>query len=97
MAGSNEWLTLKLRHKRPDGDTSVKQESVVTGDPVRWQDADSNFRFATAVALFGMKLRGMSEVADITWNRVREIAGPAGDDDRAEFLELVRTLGGRER
>ncbi|MCP5533507.1 MAG: VWA domain-containing protein [Akkermansiaceae bacterium] len=97
VAGSNEWLTLKLRHKRPDGDTSVKQESVVTGDPVRWQDADSNIRFATAVALFGMKLRGMSEVADITWNRVREIAGSAGDEDRAEFLELVRTLGGTER
>lgn len=94
---ADEWLTLKLRHKRPDGDTSVKQESIIMGDPVRWQDAGPNIRFACAVALFGMKLRGMPDVTDVTWNRVREIAGPTDDDDRAEFLDLTRTLGSRGR
>jgi len=93
---SNEWLTLKLRHKSPEGDISSLQESVVEGPAARWQDADSDFSFASAVALFGMKLRGMDEAKSITWPQIRELATPGLKtdlhEDRAEFIGLLEAL-----
>jgi hypothetical protein len=68
--------------------------------------ADPDFQFAAAVALFGMKLRGMEDVRDIGWDKVLTLASPGlADDpaedpaedraeDRAEFVELVRKLDG---
>lgn len=93
---SNEWLTLKVRHKSPEGDISSLQESVVEGPAARWQDADSDFSFASAVALFGMKLRGMDEAKFITWPQVRELATPGLKhdlhEDRTEFIGLLEAL-----
>ena len=92
----DEWLTLKLRHKHPEGDVSALQESVVKGPAARWQESGADFQFATAVALFGMKLRGMDETAEMSWDRIREIARPglANDpnEDRAEFIGLLDVL-----
>ena len=93
---SDEWLTLKLRHKHPEGDISALQETVVKGAATAWQEAGSDFQFATAVAMFGMKLRGMNDVSDIPWNTVQELAEPGlqddGNEERAEFMELVGKL-----
>jgi len=93
---SDEWLTLKLRHKSPEGDISSLQESVVKGGPIRWQDADSDFSFASAVALFGMKLRGMDEARGISWERIGDLATPGLKNDlhenRAEFIGLLEAL-----
>lgn len=98
---SDEWLTLKLRHKHPEGDLSALQESVVNGQAVPWQESGADFQFATAVAMFGMKLRGMSEVSDIPWNGVRQLAQASLKDDknedRAEFVELIGELEKRTR
>ncbi len=95
-APSDDWLTLKLRHKSPEGDISSLQETVVKGSAVRWQDADRDFNFASAVALFGMKLRGMDEARGFTWSQIRELATPGLKDDRnenrAEFMSLLNTL-----
>jgi Ca-activated chloride channel family protein len=93
---SDDWFTLKLRHKHPEGVKSRLITTPVTGGPVSWEQAGGDFRMAAAVALFGMKLRGMEEVADIGWDRVREVAEPALADDRgehrAEFLDLLKRL-----
>jgi len=98
---SDEWLTLKLRHKHPEGDISALQETVVKGQATRWQESGTDFQFATAVAMFGMKLRGMSDVADIPWNGVRQLARSGLKDDqnedRAEFVELIGELEKRNR
>ncbi len=93
---SDEWFTLKLRHKQPDGDVSSKIETVMTGAPVAWDQADTDFRFASAVALCGMKLRGIPDVADVSWQRVEELARPGLADDpqeqRAGFVEMLRRM-----
>ena len=98
---SDEWLTLKLRHKSPEGDISSLQESVVKGPAIRWQESDGDFSFASAVALFGMKLRGMDEAKQFTWSQIRNLATPGLKDDRnesrAEFIGLLEILGNRER
>jgi Ca-activated chloride channel family protein len=63
---------------------------------VAWELADTDFRFATAVALCGMKLRKAADVADISWQRVEELARPGLTDDpqeqRAGFVEMLRRL-----
>ncbi|HEX7261987.1 MAG TPA: von Willebrand factor type A domain-containing protein, partial [Luteolibacter sp.] len=97
-AASAEWLTVKLRHKHPEGDESSKIEFPLTGEALALEKTDADFQFATAVALFGMKLRGMEEVRDIAWENVMEVAKPglANDatEDRAEFVGLVKKLAG---
>ncbi|MEO5712458.1 MAG: von Willebrand factor type A domain-containing protein [Luteolibacter sp.] len=97
-AASAEWLTVKLRHKHPEGDESSKIEFPLTGDASSIEKADSDFQFATAAALLGMKLRGMEEVRDTPWEKVLELAKPGladdASEDRAEFVELVKKLGG---
>jgi len=96
-ATGNEWLTVKLRYKHPDGDESSRIEFPLTGEALSVDHADTDFQFASAVALFGMKLRGMDEVRNVGWSKVVELAQPALKDDRtedrAEFVNLVYKLG----
>ncbi len=93
---SDEWFTLKLRHKHPEGDVSALIETVMKGEPQPWAQADTDFHFAAAVALFGMKLRQMPDAADIPWSKVEELAKPGLTDDRHEqraaFLEMLKRL-----
>ena len=53
-----------------------------------------DFRFASAVAAYGMILRNSVQKGDATYEMVSRIAGESlGQDDggyRAEFLDLVR-------
>ena len=89
---------MKLRHKHPEGDESRKVEFPLSGNAVALDQADPDFQFAAAVALFGMKLRGMEEVRNIGWEQVMTLARPGladdANEDRAEFVELVGKLGG---
>jgi Ca-activated chloride channel family protein len=94
---SDDWLTLKLRYKHPEGQVSQLIETPLKGAPQSWEQASDDFRFASAVALFGMKLRQMPEMADLPWQKVVEIARPAVADDpreqRSEFVEMVARHG----
>lgn len=95
---TNEWLTVKLRYKHPDGDESSKIEFSLTGDSAALSKAAADFQFATAAALLGMKLRGMDEAKDISWDQIIALATPGladdGNEDRAEFVGLVKKLAG---
>lgn len=97
---NDEWLTLKLRHKHPEGDRSKLQEKVLKGAPTPWDQAGPDSRFATAVTLFGMKLRGMSEASSVSWDQIRELAQSGVRDerqeDRTEFIELIEALAARD-
>ena len=101
VVASDEWLTLKLRHKHPEGDISALQETVLKGQATAWQEAGSDLQFAAAVAMFGMKLRGMADVSEIPWEGVRQLAQPGLKDDknedRAEFVELIGQLEKQSR
>jgi Ca-activated chloride channel family protein len=91
---SRELLTVKLRYKQPDGDTSRLVEVPLADAGGRFDEASTNLRFASSVAAFGMILRGSDHVGDATLPMVAKIAaGALGDDAggyRAEFLDLVR-------
>ena len=91
---SKELLTVKLRWKRPDGDTSTLAEVPLADRGAAFGEAPADLRFAAAVAAFGMILRGSDQKGEATLPLVAKIAGGArGRDEggyRAEFLDLVR-------
>jgi Ca-activated chloride channel family protein len=91
---SRELLTLKMRYKPPAGDTSQKLEWAVTDSGQTFNDATDDFRFAAAVASFGLLLRGSEYQGSATYDGVAEIAhNSLGRDEhgyRAEFLDMVR-------
>jgi Ca-activated chloride channel family protein len=90
---SKESLTIKLRYKKPDGDTSKLIERGVVDEGLDLSRASTDFKFASAVAGFGMLLRDSPYKGTITWGGVLELAGSSLGSDvsgyRKEFLELV--------
>lgn len=92
-ADNREWLTVKLRYKDPDADTSKLLSKPLTGDPRTLSQTPPDFRFAGAVAAFGMLLRNSEYRGTATYADVRKLAASAIDKDhnghRAEFLELI--------
>jgi len=91
---SHEMLTLKMRYKDPEGEVSRKLEWPVIDAGTAFQDASIDFQFASAVASFGLILRGSEHCGDATLDAVAEIAeGALGKDERGyrtEFVELIR-------
>jgi Ca-activated chloride channel homolog len=92
--GSNELLTVKLRYKAPDGETSKLIEvPLASGETPAFEGASSDFQFASAVAAFAMKLRKSPDSGDLSWEQIQNIArSNLGQDPgsyRAEFLTLV--------
>jgi Ca-activated chloride channel family protein len=93
MPASNELLTLKLRYKAPDGDTSKLLEFPLTDRGVTWEKSSRDFRFAAAVASYGLLLRESPHKGQATWNSTLELAMEGKGEDlagyRAEFISLV--------
>jgi Ca-activated chloride channel family protein len=91
---SDDLLTLKLRYKQPDGDTSRKIEIPAKDSGLSYAKASDDFKFAAAVAQFGMVLRGSSEKGSASLDGVIELADEGkGKDEkgyRAEFVELAK-------
>ena len=92
--GSRELLTLKLRYKQPDGNTSKLLTFPVTDKGASYSRASTDFKFAAAVAEFGMLLRDSEFKGSSSYGSVLELAEEAKGSDaegyRAEFLTLVR-------
>jgi Ca-activated chloride channel family protein len=91
---TDELLTVKLRYKEPDGETSKLLERPVRDEGKSYASATRDFKFAAAVASFGMILRDSPHKGNATFDSVLELAGEGLGCDRhgyrAEFLELAR-------
>ncbi len=94
MSGSPELLTVKLRYKQPDGDTSKLLERPFVDNGAPFASAAPDLKFAAAVAEFGMILRDSEFKGNGTFGAVSEWAqeGKGADKNgyRAGFLQLVR-------
>ena len=95
---SRELFTLKIRYKQPDGDVSKLLTFPVTDPGTRLQSASKDFKFASAVAEFGMLLRRSPYLGHATFGSALDLAesglGADGDGLRHEFMDLVRQAGG---
>ncbi|SIO20361.1 Ca-activated chloride channel family protein [Singulisphaera sp. GP187] len=91
---SDECLTVKLRYKLPEEEKSRLLERGVTDKGTEYARASDDFKFAGAVAAFGMLLRGSPDKGTLTFAGVHELASSAMGQDalgyRAEFLGLVK-------
>lgn len=97
--GSNELLTVKLRYKAPDKDVSKKMEFPFVDN--KGNNVSSDFRFASAVAMFGQLLRDSDFKGNASYDKVISLAkqGLNNDDKgyRREFIRLVETAKGLEK
>ena len=95
---SDEYLTIKLRYKKPDGVTSMLLEKTVRGYVNDIEDASPNLRFAASVSEFGMVLRNSEFKGNSTLEEAAKLARSArGDDEegyRSEFIRLIETAKG---
>jgi Ca-activated chloride channel family protein len=88
-ADSGELMTVKLRYKAPEGDTSrlvtqTVQAAQTDAPPSR------DFQWASAVAGFGMLLRDSPHMGDVNWDRVITMATRAvGPDTTGQRMEMV--------
>jgi Ca-activated chloride channel family protein len=91
---STEMVTVKLRHKKPDGETSELTERSFTDNGSKFENAAPDLKFAAAVAEFGMLLRDSQYKGKGTLGAVIEWAqeGKGGDTAgyRAGFIEMAR-------
>lgn len=93
-AHTTELAHLRLRYKLPGHSASELMETPIRREAMRPLDqADAEFRFATAVAGFGQVLRGGRYTGDWTYADARALAaGSLGNDRfgyRGEFLRLA--------
>lgn len=97
---SNELLTVKLRYKEPDGNTSKKLEIPVMAN-VSKTNASTDLNFQMAVAMFGQLLKKSDFKGDATYDKVVELAKKGLDDDkygyRREFIRLVESVSQLEK
>ena len=92
-AASDELLTVKLRYKQPDGDTSALLSQVARDTAVTLEQASEDFRWACAVAGFGMLLRDSEHKGEASLERIEALARAAvGSDPHAERHELLTML-----
>jgi len=99
-AESNELMTLKLRYKQPEEDTSTLMTYPVHDEGHKFNQSSGDFQFASAVAMFGLKLRDSKFQDETNFEEIEELVssnveGP-GQSYREEFLTLVRTAKGMQ-
>lgn len=93
-AFTGEMMNIKLRYKQPEGGASQLMEKPVSGEPLAFEQASENLRFAAAVAAFGMRLRDSKYKGILSYSEIAGIAQRALGEDkekyRIEFVQLVK-------
>jgi Ca-activated chloride channel family protein len=92
---TDEWVTLKLRYKQPEGDNSQLMVFPVKGKVKSFENASTDFKFAASVAGFGMLLRNSDYKGTITYSEAQSMArdnrGADEDGFKAEMARLIQT------
>jgi Ca-activated chloride channel homolog len=93
---ADEFLTIKIRYKRPDGMKSMLMVKPVKGQVSSISNASGNLRFAAAVAEFGMILHNSDFMGNATLDSAAFLARSArGEDEegyRSELIRLINTV-----
>ncbi|MEM6700684.1 MAG: YfbK domain-containing protein, partial [Bacteroidota bacterium] len=93
----SDWMTVKLRYKQPDADKSQLITQTCKDENLTWESSSENFRFASAVAGFGLLLRDSEYKGNLKYKTVAKwIRDNRGKDEhgyRSELLQLVELVG----
>lgn len=90
---SGELATVKIRYKPLTASDSRLASFSITDNHRFWKEASADFQFASAVAEFGMLLRGSRQRGSTSWNSALELTqsgrGADRQGHRAEMVQLV--------
>jgi Ca-activated chloride channel family protein len=93
---SNELATIKFRYKKPDGEKSIEMINVIANQSISLNNSSDDFKFSSAVAWFGLKLRDSNLVSNKATVDIKKLAkeGLSNDEEgyKAEFIRLVETV-----
>jgi Ca-activated chloride channel family protein len=91
---NNDLLVLRMRYKLPEASESTRMDVPFADRTLAFTSADDDFRFAAAVAAFGMLLKDSPYKGNATLEWVRAIAAASQGKDpggyRDEFVSLVQ-------
>lgn len=89
-------LTVKLRYKQPNSDTSKKLEIPLIDN--NKDNVSNDFRFASAVAMFGQVIKDSEYKGEGTYDKAIALAQKGYGEDqqgyRREFVRLMETTKG---
>lgn len=92
-ANTEELVTVKIRYKDPDKDTSKLLTQIIYNKPIDFANASNNLKFASSVAGFGLLLRNSKHKGNLDYEKLIKMANQSiGEDSngyRAEFVKLV--------
>jgi Ca-activated chloride channel family protein len=90
---SPEVMTVKLRYKLPDSESSIPFDVPVLNKTKSIEQESETFLFSSAVIGYGMLLQDSQYKAALTWDMVKDLAkksiGKDSEGYRAEFLTLI--------
>lgn len=89
----NEWLTISIRYKEPEGSESMLLEYPVDASSYT-QSAGDDFLFVAAVAEFGLAAKNSAYKSDASLQHVEEVleSMDLNDEYKKEFRDLVHEL-----
>lgn len=94
---SNELMTVKLRYKLPDEETSKLIVQGLRDGQTPLGKASENLRWAASVAGFGMLLRESEHASNLGYDKLIQLAQSArGQDEegyRAELVNMIKSFG----
>ena len=99
LIDSPEMLALNLKYKLPEATKKDEGDELIV--PIvdsgkKWAETGEDFRFAAAVAGFGMLLRDSDYAGALNYDLVLELGGEGVPEEgdklglRSEFLDLVK-------
>jgi Ca-activated chloride channel homolog len=94
-SSGQELLTIKLRYKEPQADSSKKMEIPIMANEIT-NHPSPDFRFAMGIAMFGQLLKNSDFKGSATYDKVlEEINHGLGEDNhgyRREFVRIVESV-----
>ncbi|MDD4310468.1 MAG: DUF3520 domain-containing protein, partial [Candidatus Cloacimonetes bacterium] len=92
---SPEALTVKLRYKLPDSESSLPLDVPVMNKTKNLEQASENYLFSAAVIGYGLMLQDSEFKEALSWEMVTDLAkanlGKDSEGYRAEFLTLIES------
>jgi Ca-activated chloride channel homolog len=90
---AKQLATIKLRYKKPDGDKSIELVKVIENKNIVLDNSSDDFKFCSAVAWFGLKLRDSKLITNKSNEEILALAEKGLTNDaegyKAEFIRLV--------
>lgn len=89
-----ELMRVNMRYKKPTGDVSSLMTWAIPLVPLKIEQTTNSFRWAAAVASFGMMLRHSAYLRDMDYATIIKLADsarlPDPDGERKEFIQIVK-------